>query len=139
MAFLEQKLIYTINIWFNFQFGSFFVQHYLLNLIILGVYAKIWPKCSHISKQKLMQPKIWSIIFCLTLTFGGPFHTEDIKLKKYGGTGLISKKTEALYAKLNEIVEAATSSYSSTGDFLQYIYCFLFHFILTIIKLGTSQ
>ena len=79
------------------------------------------------------------MIFYLTLTFGGPFHTDDIKLKKYGGTGLISKKTEALYAELNEIAEAATSSYSSTGDFLQYIYCFLYYFILTIIKLGTSQ
>ena len=42
--------------------------------------------------------------------------------KKYGGTGLISEKTEALYAGLNERGEAATSSYSVTGDFLQYIY-----------------
>ena len=42
--------------------------------------------------------------------------------KKYGGTGLVSEKTEALYAELNERVEAATSSYSPTGKFLQYIY-----------------
>ena len=40
MAFLSQKLIYTINIWSNFVFGSFFEQDYLLNLVILGVYAK---------------------------------------------------------------------------------------------------
>ena len=31
MAFLEQKLIYTINIRFNFVFGSFFEQDHLLN------------------------------------------------------------------------------------------------------------
>ena len=42
--------------------------------------------------------------------------------KMYGGTGLVSEKTEALYAEPNERVEAATSSYSATGEFLQYIY-----------------
>ena len=45
MAFLAQKLIYTTNIWFHFVFDS-----RLLNLIILGVYSKIWPKCARISK-----------------------------------------------------------------------------------------
>ena len=39
--------------------------------------------------------------------------------------GLVSEKTEALYAELNERVEAATSSYSATGEFLQYIYSVL--------------
>ena len=42
--------------------------------------------------------------------------------KKYGGTGLILGKTEVLYAELNERAEAATGSYSITGDSLQYIY-----------------
>ena len=42
--------------------------------------------------------------------------------KKYGGTGLISEKAEALYAELNEKAEAANSSYSVIDDFLQYIY-----------------
>ena len=41
--------------------------------------------------------------------------------KKYESTGLISEKTEALYvllyAVLNKRAEAATSSYSVTGDF----------------------
>ena len=37
--------------------------------------------------------------------------------KKYGGTGLISEKTEVLYPELNERAEAATSIYSATGDF----------------------
>ena len=40
--------------------------------------------------------------------------------KKYGGTGLISEKTEALYAELNERAETATNRYSATDDFLQY-------------------
>ena len=35
---------------------------------------------------------------------------------------LFFEKTEALHAKLNERVEAATSSYSPAVDFLQYIY-----------------
>ena len=39
----------------------------------------------------------------------------------YGGKGLISEKTEALYAELNERMEAATSSYTATDRFLQYI------------------
>ena len=51
-----------------------------------------------------------------------PLHRNDFKWKKYGGTGLISEKMEALYAELNERAEAATSYYSATGDFSQYIY-----------------
>ena len=82
MVFLVQKLVNTINIWFNFVFGSFFEQDHLLNLFILGVYAKRWPKCACISMQKLMQPKIWSMIFFLTLTVRGPFHRKDFKWKK---------------------------------------------------------
>ena len=39
--------------------------------------------------------------------------------------GLASEKTEALYGELNDRVEAATSSYSATGKFLQYIYSVL--------------
>ena len=54
MTFLPQKLIYAINKWFNFVPGSFFEQDHLLNLIILGVYAKRWPKYARISEQKLM-------------------------------------------------------------------------------------
>ena len=36
----------------------------------------------------------------------------------YGGTGLVSEKTGALFAKPNERVEAATSRYSAIGEFL---------------------
>ena len=42
--------------------------------------------------------------------------------KKIGCTGLISEKTKVLYAELKERAEAATGSYSVTGDSLQYIY-----------------
>ena len=42
--------------------------------------------------------------------------------KKYGGTELISEKAEVLFTDLNERAEAATGSYSVTGDSLQYIY-----------------
>ena len=41
--------------------------------------------------------------------------------KRICGMKLISERTEALYAELNEKAEAATSSYSATGNFLQYI------------------
>ena len=51
-----------------------------------------------------------------------PFHRKDFKQKKCGGAGLLSEKTEALHAELKEKVEAATSSYSTAVDFLQYIY-----------------
>ena len=54
MVFLAQKLIYTINIWFNFVFDSLFEQDRLLNLTILGDFANRWCKYARISKQKLM-------------------------------------------------------------------------------------
>ena len=38
-----------------------------------------------------------------------------------GVRGLISEKTDILYAELNERAEAATGSYSVTGDSLQRI------------------
>ena len=38
---------------------------------------------------------------------------------------LVSEKTEALYAELNERVEEATSNYSALGEFLQYVYSVL--------------
>ena len=121
-ASLAQKLIYAINIWFNFVFASFFDQDCLLNLIILAVYAKRWLKYAGVSKQKLMQAKIWSMIFFLTLTFRGPFPRKFFKGKRYGGTGLLSEKWKFCMHKFNERVEAATSSYSAADDFLQYIY-----------------
>ena len=45
--------------------------------------------------------------------------------KKYGDTGLVSEKTEALFTELNLRVQAVTSSYSATGEFFQYIYSML--------------
>ena len=51
-AFLTKKLAPEIS--FNFVFGSFFEQDHLLNLFVLGVNAKRWPKCARISLQKLI-------------------------------------------------------------------------------------
>ena len=122
MEFLPQKLIYTIIMLFNFVFGLLFEQDHLLNLIILGVYAKRWPKCARISKQKLMIDDFWLMIFFL-LWLSEDLSIERILIEnKYGGTGLISEKTKALYIGLNERAEAATSSYSVTSDFWQYVY-----------------
>ena len=62
--------------------------------------------------------------FFSNMTARRPFHRKDFKRKKNLGvrTGLISEKTEVLYTELNERAEAATGSYSGTGDSLQYIY-----------------
>ena len=43
----------------------------------------------------------------------------------YGSTGLLSEETEPLCAKFSKRAEAATSSYSATVSFLQYIYSVL--------------
>ena len=120
IAFLAQKLIYTINISFIFAFGSFFEHDYLLNLIIVGVYAKRWPKFAHIWKKKLDLAE--NLIFFLTLTVRGSPDRKDFKRKTIGGMGLIFERTEALYTELNERAEAASSRYSATCDFLQFIY-----------------
>ena len=46
-------------------------------------------------------------------------------MTKYGSTGLISEKMEALLVELNKRAEAATSSYLATDNFLQCIYSVL--------------
>ena len=73
MAFLTQKLIWTINIWFNFVFGSFFEQDHLLNLFILGVLE---------------------LLLSEDLSIG-----RTLNEKKYGGTGLVSEKKRKLCMK----------------------------------------
>ena len=61
--------------------------------------------------------------FFLTLSVRGLVHRKDLcEEKKSRGAGLISEKTEDLFPELYRRAEAATSSYSSTGDFLQCIY-----------------
>ena len=59
------------------------------------------------------------------MTVRRPFHRKDSKWKKYGGTELLSKKSKALHAHLNETVEPANSSSCAAVDFLQYIYSVL--------------
>ena len=118
MAFLAQKLTYTINIRFNFVFRSSFKQDHLLNLIILGVYTKV---CTHFKTETDVSQNLIDDFFLFfsirRILSGGKYG--------YGGTGLVSEKTEALYAELNKRAAAATSRYSQTGDFLQHIYSVL--------------
>ena len=47
------------------------------------------------------------------------------KIETHVTQNLIDDFFEALYAELNERPEAATSSYSATDEFLQYIYSLL--------------
>ena len=77
----------------------------------------------HVFQYKnLCSPKSDRRFFFLTLVVRGPFHRKDFEWKKYGGTELVSEKAEVLYADFNKRAEAATSSYSVTGNSLQYIY-----------------
>ena len=73
MAFLAQKLIYTINMWFYFLSGSFFEQDHLINLTILGTYMGTYFKIETDVAKNLIG------YFFLTLTVGRPFHREDFK------------------------------------------------------------
>ena len=64
--------------------------------------------------------------FFLTLAVRKDPSTGRISIeKKYGGTGILSEKMEALHGELNKREGAATSSYSAKVNFLQYI-----HFVL---------
>ena len=77
----------------------------------------------HVFQYKnLCSPKSDRWFFFLTLVVRGPFHRKDFEWKKYGGTELVSEKAKVLYADFNKRAEAATSSYSVTGNSLQYIY-----------------
>ena len=58
------------------------------------------------------------MIFFLALTVRGRFHRILSEKKKYGGTGLLSEKTEVLYTELNERAQTATSSYSAASEFI---------------------
>ena len=60
--------------------------------------------------------------FFLILNIGGPFHGKNFSEKKHGVTGLIFEKREFLKVELNKRIEAATSGYSTVGNFLQCIY-----------------
>ena len=98
MAFLAQKLIYKINIWFNFVPASFF-----------GSRSSI--KRNYFRAETDAAQNLIDDFFFLTLAVRWHFYGKHFKWKKYGGAGLLSEKTEA-----------ATGSYSTDVDFLQYIY-----------------
>ena len=88
MTFLMQRLIYTINIWFKFVFGSFFEQDYLLNLIILGVMRKDDLNMLVFQNRNWYSSKSDRWLFFLILTVSGPFHRKDFKWKKILGYGI---------------------------------------------------
>ena len=102
--------------------GSFSKQDHLLNLIISGGYAKRWPKCASISKQKLMQLKIWSMNFFSYFDCQRTFPQEKFWVKKIWGYMVNFWENEAFYVERHERAEAATSSYSAPGNFSQYVY-----------------
>ena len=90
--------------------------------MILGVMRKDDPNVSQ--NRNWYNPKSGRLFFSMIVR--GPFHRTDFNWKKKCGfTGLISEKPEAFYAKLNKRAEAATKTYSTTGDFLQYFYSML--------------
>ena len=89
----------------------------------------------HVFQYKnLCSPKSDRWIFFLTLVVREPFHRKDFEWKKYGGTELISEKAEVLYADFNKRAEAATSSYSVTGNSLS-----IFILCLWLRMIGTSD
>ena len=79
----------------------FIFKQDLTNLIILEVYAKIDLNVHVFQKKNWCSSKSdrW---FCdsHTLTVRATFRNKDFRWKKkYGGTGLLSQKTEALYVE----------------------------------------
>ena len=78
--------------------------------------------------EHVFQYKNWCRPKSDQLIFFQLWLSEDLSIgrilseKKYEGKGLISEKTKVLYTELNKRAEAATGSYSGTGDSLQYIH-----------------
>ena len=120
MAFLAQKLIYTISIWFDFVFGSFLERSF----IKLNYFTSLCEKMTKMYAYFKTETNVASSKS--DRWFFSNFHCQKaFPWEKNGGTGLISEKAEDLYTELNKRVKAATSSFSATGDFLQYIYSVL--------------
>ena len=84
MAFLAQKLIYIINIWFNFVFGSFSEQDHLLNILISGVMWKDDLNVHIFHYKNWCSPNLIDDFF-LTWTIRGPFYKKDFKWKRNMG------------------------------------------------------
>ena len=78
--------------------------------------------CTYFNAKTNVVQNLIDNFFSLTLTVRELSIGMILSEKKYGGTALISDKTEVLNAELNERLEAATGSYSVTRDLLQYIY-----------------
>ena len=79
--------------------------------------------CKYLKKETdLAQNLINDFFFWLWIS--EDLSTGRILSEKLWGSGLISEKTEAFYVELNKRAEAATSSYSATGNLLNtFILC----------------
>ena len=67
--------------------------------------------CTYFTTETDAAQNLIDNFFFLIWTVKRSFHRKGFKWKKYGGTGLISEKTEVLYAEFNERAEAVTSRY----------------------------
>ena len=72
--------------------GSFFEQDHLLNLSILGVYAKKWLNVNVFQNRNWCSTKSDRRFFFLTLPGRRPFHSKDFKEKNVGVRGYFLKK-----------------------------------------------
>ena len=79
MAFLPQKLIHRINIWFNFVFGSFDSNN--LNYFRSSC-EKMISMCKYFKTPDVAQNLVDDFIFFLTLTVREPFHWKDFEWRK---------------------------------------------------------
>ena len=86
--FLEQKLIYTINIGFNFVFGFFFEEDFLQKD---DLYVHVFQNRNWCSPNMRVR---------------GHFQRKDFKWKNMEVQGDFLKKMEALYAELNKRAKA---------------------------------
>ena len=76
--------------------------------------------CTHFNTETDAAQNLMDDFFS-NLSVRNPSIGRILSEKRYGSTGLLSEKTEALSAEL----KAATRSYSAEVDFLQYIYSVL--------------
>ena len=86
MAFLVQKLIYTINIWFNFVPGSFFWTRSSIKLYYFRSLCENMTLNKHVFQDRnWCSTKSDRWFFFLTLAVRRPFHRKDFKRKKIWG------------------------------------------------------
>ena len=109
---LHNKLMILLCAWLIFSARSAIKLNYFRISCKKMIYMCMYFKTETDVAQNLID------YLSSTLTVRRPFHRKDFKWKKkYGGTGVLSEKGEALYAELSKRVEAAINSYSAVVDF----------------------